>query len=185
MTEMHDLLYPPKENDNEILNRRYDAKERLIAWIMKHDDVFLVFRVVSFREATLSNGTTIDVPETINCRPAMSCDDVDPSAENVYTYDRFGNRSDVTYIWTGREADADDGLRYNRARYSETQQGRMIDIDAEVQYNRARFYDPSVGRWISEDLLGYETSSDNCYPYPKAPDAKDAKGEGPSDDFAG
>ncbi|NOT59709.1 MAG: RHS repeat-associated core domain-containing protein, partial [Acidobacteria bacterium] len=54
---------------------------------------------------------------------------------NSFSYDAFGNSvssSATRYGFTGREADAETGL----------------------MYYRARFYDPVVGRFISEDPIG-------------------------------
>jgi RHS repeat-associated protein len=65
-----------------------------------------------------------------------------------FSYDSFGNLNSFTgsftqpFRYTGREADAETGLYYYRARY----------------------YDPAVGRFISEDPLGVAAGS-NFYSY--------------------
>ena len=76
MTEIHDFLYPPKEQDTRVSRRRYDTQERLVAWSVRQDDHFLVFRVDAFREVTLENGEKLGVPEMIQCR--FSEQDIDP-----------------------------------------------------------------------------------------------------------
>jgi RHS repeat-associated protein len=63
---------------------------------------------------------------------------------NSYTYDAFGNLVASTgsaanpFQYTGRDFDAETGLRYYRARY----------------------YDPAVGRFISEDRLRFSAGAD-------------------------
>ena len=68
MSDIHNVLYPPKEHDTCVSHCRYDGKERLIAWSVRDGDHFLVFRVNAFREVTLADGEKLDVPETIQCR---------------------------------------------------------------------------------------------------------------------
>lgn len=179
MTEMHEVLYPPKESDTRVQHRRYDGKERLIAWSVRQEDYLLLFRVTSFREATLESGKTIDVPESIECRFSETDIDPDFAFTETISYDAFGNQ--VTsgekdssmrdrYVWTGREVDLETGLRYNRARYYDPTPGAEFDVEQASQYNRARCYDPTQGRWITEDALGYDASADDVYPYAaKAP----------------
>src|SRR5262249_34857615 len=72
------------------------------------------------------------------------------SVIDTITYDGFGNVTNETnaanggrYKWTGREADSETGL----------------------QYNRARDYDPKIGRWTSQDPLGVGAGDSNLYRY--------------------
>src|SRR5207248_4200184 len=65
-------------------------------------------------------------------------------------YDAFGRRAGETapgvagrYGYTGREADDDLGL----------------------QYNRARWYDPVAGRWTGEDPEGFDAGDSNLSRY--------------------
>ena len=154
MTEIHDLLYPPKEQDARVSHRRYDSKERLVAWSVRQDDHFLLFRVDAFRDVTLANGDKLDVAETIRCR--FSAQDIDPNAafadECTVSYDAYGN------IETGTELYPSLGGLYTWA-------GREPDGETQLQHNNARFYDPTPGRWISEDLLRYDACEANLYPY--------------------
>jgi hypothetical protein len=128
MTEIHDVLYPPKEQDPRVSHRRYDGKERLVAWSVRQDDHFLLFRVDAFREATLASGEKLDVPETIRCR--FSAQDIDADAafaeERSVSYDAYGNIETGAefdpslakpYTWAGRELDAETQLQFNRARF--------------------------------------------------------------------
>src|SRR5262249_5941281 len=71
---------------------------------------------------------------------------------DTIAYDAWGNVTSETnsanggrYKWTGREADNETGL----------------------QYNRARYYDPKTGRWTSQDPLGLEEGASNLYRYAK------------------
>jgi RHS repeat-associated protein len=161
MTEIHDVLYPPKEEDTRVSHRRYDAKERLIAWSTRQVDHFLVFRVNAFCEAALENGDNLDVPETIECRFSQTEVDPELAFADVVTYDAYGNVVDGSnldspargdYAWTGREFDAEIAL----------------------QYNRTRCYDPTPGRWITADPLGYDASPGNLYPYPDKANTPDS-----------
>ncbi len=67
---------------------------------------------------------------------------------NSYTYGTFGNITATSgsfvnpYLFTGRDYDAESGLRYYRARY----------------------YDPAIGRFISEDPMGFAAGV-NFYAY--------------------
>jgi RHS repeat-associated protein len=67
---------------------------------------------------------------------------------NTYTFDSFGNLSASTgsianpFQYTGREFDAETGLRFYRLRY----------------------FNPSIGRFISEDPIGFG-GGDNFYRY--------------------
>jgi RHS repeat-associated protein len=64
-------------------------------------------------------------------------------------YDGFGNTTESTpsygdrYKFTGREADA----------------------DTKLQYNRARYYDPTTGRWVRQDPIGFAAGDVNLYRY--------------------
>jgi RHS repeat-associated protein len=66
-----------------------------------------------------------------------------------YTYDSFGNAAPPTgsfinlYQFTGRDYDAETGLRYYRGRY----------------------YSPDTGRFISEDPVGFSSGTMNLYSY--------------------
>ena len=130
MSDVHNVLYPPKEHDTCVSHRRYDGKERLIAWSVRDGDHFLVFRVNAFREVTLADGEKLDVPETIHCR--FSEQEIEPNTtfadECSVSHDADSNSElNSPYAWAGRE----------------------VDADTELQYNRARWHDPTVGRWLS------------------------------------
>ena len=162
MTEIHDVLYPPKDEDKCVSHRRYDAKERLVAWSKRQADHFLLFRVSAFREVTLENGDKLDVPETIECR--FSQVDVDPDsafADVVSYYDADGN------VVKGADFDSTACGAY-------VYTGRELDVETDLRYNRARCYDPTPGRWIDGSPLGYDASAGDLYPYPnmtKTPDS--------------
>lgn len=144
MSEIHDVLYPPKEQDTRVSHRRYDSKERLAAWIVLHGDHFLVFRVDSFREVTLAYGETLDVPETIQCR--FSEHEIEPNAAFADECSvSYGADSTSDYIWAGRE----------------------VDDETQLQYARSRCYDRAVGRWISVAPLGHEPAATDFFPYVK------------------
>jgi RHS repeat-associated protein len=147
MTENHQLLYPPKENDTSVVHRRYDAMERLVAWTARQEDHVLVFRVVSFREESLENGKTVQVPERIECRFAQM--EVAPEGAFAGTVADTTLRADdssmqAVYTWTGRE----------------------LDVDSDLRYNQTRYFDPTPGRWITDDPLGFEEGTENLHPYP-------------------
>jgi len=140
MTEIHNVLYPPKDEDTRVSHRRYDAKERLVAWTARQADHFLLFRVHAFREVALENGAKLDVPETIECRFSQVDVEPDSAFTDVTYYDADGNIVDGSnvdstvrgeYVWTGRE----------------------IDVETKLQYSGARFYDPTPGRWLAGDPL--------------------------------
>jgi RHS repeat-associated protein len=71
------------------------------------------------------------------------------SLMNTYVYDSFGNLTSSSgtavnpFQYTGRDYDAETGLRYYRARY----------------------YDPQIGKFISEDPLGFAGDSPNFFAY--------------------
>jgi hypothetical protein len=175
MSEFHEILYPPKENDTRILHRRYDTKERLVAWSLQQDDYFLLFRVTSVREVPV-HGKSIDAPESIECRASLT--DIDPDAafaDTFTSYDYLGNVVNAAesnhlmrgrYVWTPRERMVEDDLSYIRARYFDPVPGHAVDD--EILCNRARCYDPSIGRWINEDPVGYDSSEANQFRYPVA-----------------
>jgi hypothetical protein len=153
MTEIYDVLYPPKENDTCVSHRRYDANERLVVWCLRQDDHFLLFRVDAFREVTLENGEKRDVPETIQCR--FSQMDTEPNAafadECTISYDSHGT------IASGAEADCSLGGFYAWA-------GRELDAESQFHYSRARCFQ---GRWIGGEPLGHTPGNDNFLPYPQ------------------
>jgi RHS repeat-associated protein len=69
---------------------------------------------------------------------------------DVVSYDAFGNITSETntsfgdrHKWTGRQADSETGL----------------------QYNRARYYDVKSGRWTTVDPLGFSAGDSNLYRY--------------------
>jgi hypothetical protein len=171
MSELHENLYPPKENDTRILHRRYDTKERFVAWSVRQDGYFLLFRVTSFGQV-LVHGKSIDAPESIECRASLIDNDPDAAFADTFTsYDHLGNVVSAPesnqmmrdrYVWTGREVMVYDDLCYNRARYLDPAPGHAVDD--EILYNRARCYDPSIGRWINEDPVGYDLFEANRYP---------------------
>jgi RHS repeat-associated protein len=43
--------------------------------------------------------------------------------------------------------------------------GREADPNTKLQYNRARYYDPTTGRWLSEDPLSFYAGDGNLYRY--------------------
>jgi RHS repeat-associated protein len=154
MTEIHDVLYPSKDNDTRVSHRCYDAKERLIAWSVRQGDHFLLFGVDAFREATLANGDKLDVPETIQCR--FSEEDIAPSAAFAnessvsYEYDPYGNTDTGSdnalpdlYTWAGYEPEA----------------------ETHLQYARACCYEPTQGRWLDDEPLGHEAGDAHFHPY--------------------
>jgi hypothetical protein len=155
MTEIHDVLYPLEETDTRVSHRRYDGKERLIAWRLRQDDHFLLFRVDVFRRVTLKSGEKLDVPETIQCR--LSEYDLDPSAvfaaECAVSYDAYGN------VVTG--AEPDPSLR------SYTWSGGELEVELPLQCNKTRWCDPTPGRWIGEEPLGHEPRNNDFYRYPQ------------------
>jgi RHS repeat-associated protein len=71
------------------------------------------------------------------------------NVKDQVTYDGWGNATQThssyggRYLWTGREADVETGL----------------------QYNRARYYDTQTGRWISQDPLGFRAGDVNLSRY--------------------
>ena len=130
MSDIYNVHYPPKGHDTGVSHRRYDGKERLIAWSVRDGDHFLVFRVNAFREVTLADGEKLDVPETIQCR--FSEQEIEPNTafadECSVSHDAASNAElNSPYTWAGRE----------------------VDADTELQTNRARWHDPTVGRWLS------------------------------------
>ncbi len=138
---------PPKEHDTCVSHRRYDGKERLIAWSVRDGEHFLVFRVNAFREVTLANGEKLDVPETIHCR--FSEQEIEPNTA-------FADECSVSH-------DADSNAELNGP-YAWA--GREVDADTELQYNRARCYDSAVGRWLTRDPLGCDVSDGDVFLYP-------------------
>ena len=147
MTDIQNVLYPPKERDTRVSHRRYDGKERLIAWSVRKGEHFLVLRVDTFREVTLANGETLDVPETIQCR--FSEQEIEPNAafadESSISYDASNNpEMNGSYSWAGRE----------------------VEAETELQFARVRWLDSTVGRWITGDPLGCEATDGNKYPCP-------------------
>lgn len=143
MSDVHDVLYPPKENDTRVIQRRYDAKERLVAWAVQRDDHFLAFRVNSFREVRLESGKTLDVPEAIECRFCHSEIDIDAAFCEVVTYGPFDGLNSQPYQWTDR----------------------TYDVETEMQHNRARYYDPTPGRWIDAEPLGFDGNDGHLFRY--------------------
>ena len=147
MSEIPNVLYPPKEQDTCVSHRRYDGKERLIAWSVRDANHFLVFHVNAFREVTLADCEKLDVPETIQCR--FSEQEIEP---NTAFADECSVSSDTNsnpelngpYVWSGR----------------------AVDADTQLEYTRARCYDPTVGRWLTGDPLQCDMGDDNRYPFP-------------------
>jgi RHS repeat-associated protein len=90
--------------------------------------------------------------------------DASGNVTSSLSYDSFGNINSgsvpTRYTYTGREADADTGLLYYRARWYEPKEGRFISEDpiglsgginlyAYVRNNPQRWQDP-----MGEDILG-------------------------------
>ncbi len=140
MSDIHNELYPPKEHDTCVSHRRYDGKERLIAWSVRDGDHFLVFRVNAFREVTLADGEKLDVPETIQCR--FSEQEIEPNTA-------FADECSVSH-------DADSIAEWNSP-YAWA--GREVDAGT-------RWHHPTVGRWLTRVPLGCDVSDGNVVPYP-------------------
>ena len=68
---------------------------------------------------------------------------------NTYTYDSFGNITNVT------------GTLTNHFRFT----GREFDVETNLQFSRHRYYDPSIGRFLAEDLIRFEEKNPNLYWY--------------------
>src|ERR1017187_5950551 len=125
MLEIRNSLYPPKD-DTRVSHRRYDAKERLIAWSVSQDGYFLIFRASAFREVTLGSGEMLEIPERIECRFSQTDIDPDLAFADTFAYDSCGNvivSSDqnpsgtYAYKWAGRERETETALQFNRARH--------------------------------------------------------------------
>jgi RHS repeat-associated protein len=76
--------------------------------------------------------------------------DATGAVQDTITYDAWGNVLTETnasfgdrWKWTGREADSETGL----------------------QYNRWRYYSPGTGRWTTSDPLGFDAGDANLYRY--------------------
>lgn len=67
----------------------------------------------------------------------------DPSTPNYDSFGRPTSGANTRFTYTGREADADTGL----------------------MYYRARWYDPQLGRFVSEDPIGFAGGDINLYGY--------------------
>jgi RHS repeat-associated protein len=116
--------------------------------------------VNTFREVTLANGGTLDVPDTILC--CFSERDIDPNAvfDDERTFDRFDGQ--LSYDGFGNiVAQTHDDFR---GRYAWS--GRELDVDVEMRHIRARCYDPTPGRWLSQHPLGYDAGASDLYSYP-------------------
>ena len=145
MTENHDLSYPPENNDALVSDRRYDTQERLIAWTVRQDDHFLLFRVEAFREVILEGGEKLDVPETIRCT-FSDCDAEPASAECTISHDTPGKPAPDCDTWACAE----------------------FDTDAQLQCNHARWFDKTQGRWlVSDEPNDHDSRNDDFYPYPQ------------------
>ena len=98
--------------------------------------------------AELRSGTT-SLLEQDGTNSVTSLSDPSGTLTNTDIYDTFGNLTASTgtivnpLLYTGRDSDAETGLRYHRARY----------------------YSPDTARFISEDPLGVEGDSMNFYAY--------------------
>jgi hypothetical protein len=135
--ETSPFQYPPEESDSRMTQHRFDSKERLIAWCMRQGDHYLLFRVKSFRDETLADGTTVEIPAAIIC--GFSERESDPmSLPEEDTQETFKL--------------PENGLLYP-------------DVDPKLQYNRARCYDERQGRWIAETALGWEPAEGDRFPY--------------------
>jgi len=148
MTEVHQVLYPPKENDTSIVHRRYDALERLVAWTVRQEEYFLVFRVESFREESRKNGKVVHVPERIECRFSHTDIDPDSAFADAVNYEAFtcgDSSANGLYQWDAIEP----------------------DVEVGPHYNAARCFDPTPGRWLTDNPLAFEASDDNLYRYPE------------------
>src|ERR1017187_8481040 len=123
MLEIRNSLYPPKD-DTRVSHRRYDAKERLVAWSVSQDGYFLLFRSSAFREVTLDSDEMLEIPELIECRLSQTDIDPDLAFADTFVYDSCGNAIarpshdpsvSCAYVWTGRELETETALQFNRA----------------------------------------------------------------------
>ena len=115
-------------------NERETSRLSLVSpWFLPGFSGFSGFSVPGF-----SGGAT-GFYEQDGLRSVTSLTDSTGALLNSYAYDSFGNLAASTgsfvnpYQYTGRDYDAETGLRYYRARY----------------------YDPTVGHFISEDPTGF------------------------------
>ena len=96
------------------------------------------------RQNSATTGVSYFLTDQLGSTSALT--DLNGNVLEVINSDSFGNGSGsvrTRYNYTGREADADTGLHYYRA----------------------RFYDPQLGRFISEDPIGFNSGQMNLFSY--------------------
>ena len=137
----NELAYPSDASGITVTNRRFDAEECLIGWCVRQGASYIAYRVASFHQVTLDDGTTLEVPARVCCQ--FSDREIDPMSVSI----EEGSASAVEGEGT-------------KVLFQE------MDVDPALRYHRARSYDPSVGRWISDDPLGCDGSDADSWPYP-------------------